>query len=251
MLGFSRKLPISEDDRRWVDQGFVRLENLLEKSRLLETKVILPNDEYFPDRYDASPEAAEKLFRRICGHMAVSPSRIQLRFFIDAIDELREAVPFWSGNSGGCAGLFRASTSNEGGIVIELRESLLREPSKLIATIAHELGHVILLGGGLMTADTADHEPMTDLLTVFLGLGIFTANAAFHFQQYQGAGRHGWSMDRLGYLRQEVYGYALARFAHTRGEYKPAWSQHLSTNVRSYFRSSAKWLAKNFDRKGA
>jgi hypothetical protein len=29
------------------------------------------------------------------------------------------------------------------------------------------------------------HEPMTDLLTVFLGLGIFTANSAARFQQFQ------------------------------------------------------------------
>jgi len=78
--------------------------------------------------------------------------------------------------------------------------------------MAHELGHAILLGGGLMNPKTPDHEPMTDLLTVFLGLGIFNANSAARFQQRQEERRYSWSMQRLGYLPEEVYGYALAKF---------------------------------------
>jgi hypothetical protein len=117
-----------------------------------------------------------------------------------------------------------------------------------VATIAHELGHAILLGGGHMDRNMPDHEPMTDLLTVFLGLGIFSANSAARFKQYSEAGCHGWSMQRLGYLPQEMYGYALARFAAERGERKPEWTRHLSTNVRVYFKRSRAWLAKNANR---
>jgi len=49
----------------------------------------------------------------------------------------------------------------------------------------------------------------------------------------------------MGYLPQEVYGYALASFAAERGEIKPEWARHLSTNVRAYFKRSSAWLAKN------
>jgi len=86
---------------------------------------------------------------------------------------------------------------------------------------------------------------MTDLLTVFLGLGIFTANSAGRFRQYHDDRRQGWSMQRLGYLPEEVYGYSLARFARERGEDKPEWTKHLSTNVRTYFKRSRAWLEKN------
>jgi hypothetical protein len=57
---------------------------------------------------------------------------------------------------------------------------------------------------------------MTDLITVFLGLGIFTANSAGRFRQYQEDRRQGWSMQRLGYLPKEIYGDSLARFARER-----------------------------------
>ena len=52
-------------------------------------------------------------------------------------------------------------------------------------------------------------------------------------------------MQRLGYLPEEVYGYALAKFAMERCEDKPAWAKYLPTNVRAYFKRSSAWLAKN------
>ena len=52
-------------------------------------------------------------------------------------------------------------------------------------------------------------------------------------------------MQRLGYLSEEVYGYALAKFAAERLEDQPKWVKYLSTNVRSYFKNSHAWLKKN------
>jgi hypothetical protein len=96
-----------------------------------------------------------------------------------------------------------------------------------------------------MRPDAEDMEPMTDLVTVYLGLGVFTANAARRFLRYQLDNREGWSMERLGYLPEVVYAYALARFAKDRGEEHPAWVGHLSTNLKTWFRQSADWLTKD------
>lgn len=92
---------------------------------------------------------------------------------------------------------------------------------------------------------------MTDLLTVFLGFGIFTSNAAGRFTQFQDERRQGWSMQRLGYLNEPIYGYALARFARERSmigiEDGRDWIAHLSTNVRTYYKRSLAFLEKNSD----
>jgi hypothetical protein len=113
----------------------------------------------------------------------------------------------------------------------------------LVATLAHELGHIILLRPGLVPRDDPDMEPMNDLLTVFLGFGIFSANSAFHFKQYTTDRAQGWSAGRSGYLSEELFGYALARFAFERREAKPAWRKYLSTSVSAYLKRSAAWLA--------
>jgi hypothetical protein len=67
----------------------------------------------------------------------------------------------------------------EGRSVTGIRADLARRPMSLVATIAQELGHVLLLADGRISRERQDHEPLTDLLTVFFGLGVFTANAAF------------------------------------------------------------------------
>jgi hypothetical protein len=255
MLGLPLKLPISDQERRWVDEGFRRLEKMLGRRRMLDAQVILPTLEYFPDPYDNNPEAAEKLLQRVCGYMRVTRSRIEFEIFPDETEELREILPSWSDSSGKfTAGLYVPDERKDGdmqggsepeGSVVAIRSTLLKDPLSLVATVAHELGHVILLGVGLRLRKTEDHEPMTDLLTVFLGLGVFTANSAGRFKQYQDVRSQGWSMQRLGYLTEQIYGYALARFAMERGEDKPEWTKHLSTNVRAYFKRSRAWLIKN------
>jgi hypothetical protein len=248
MLGFSPKLPIGEEERLWVDEGFTRLEKMLSRSRLLEAKVVLPNDEYFPDSYDRSEAAADTVCRRVCDYMQVDRGRFKVEIFPDETEELRETT-LWTISTGRqAAGIYfghESTIEEDGTVVIALRSTLLKDPLVLVATVAHELGHLILLGDGHIDRSTPDHEPMTDLLTVFLGLGIFSANSAARFKQYDhGGGWHSWSMQRLGYLPQGVYGYALAKFAAERGEIKPVWTQHLSTNVRAYFKHSSAWLAK-------
>jgi hypothetical protein len=79
----------------------------------------------------------------------------------------------------------------------------------LVATIAHELGHTLLLGDGRISSRREDHEPLTDLLTIFFGIGIFSANAAFDSTQ-EDQGQYGYMRTtRLGYLTEPMYGYGL------------------------------------------
>jgi hypothetical protein len=252
MLLSRPRLPITEDDRQWVDHGFLRLEKLLGRERMLQARVILPSAEHFPDFYDKTPATAKVLFERVCAYMNVEPGNVEFAVFRDETEELREILPYWRNQGGGCAGLYTHNDNPQDGaeksqgrrMNVAVRSTQLHDPLTLVATLAHELGHVILLGGGLMDPKTPDHEPITDLLTVFLGMGIFTANSSARFLQFQDERRQGWSMQRLGYLPEEVFGYALAKFGRERGEDRPPWVRHLSTNVRAYYKRSRDYLKK-------
>jgi hypothetical protein len=111
-------------------------------------------------------------------------------------------------------------------------------------TICHELGHVHLLGDQRITHDCDDSEPLTDLLTVFFGAGIFTANSAFEFHQWQDHSHQGWSASRLGYLSEEMFGYTLGCYSWYRGELSPPWARYLRENIRYYFDESLHFLSK-------
>jgi hypothetical protein len=93
-------------------------------------------------------------------------------------------------------------------------------------------------------ASRRDQEPLTDLLTVYLGMGIFTANAAFDFSRQAGCRVDSWQAQRLGYLTEQMYGYALACYALLRGEPHPPWARYLDTNPRVYLKQGVRYLSR-------
>jgi hypothetical protein len=128
----------------------------------------------------------------------------------------------------------------------------------LVAIIAHELCHVRLLGENRITAARKDHERLTDLLTIYLGFGIFTTNAALSFSEdargwsiqprgdmseriINGARNDGYS--RLGYLNEAEFGYALACYCRLRGEITPPWTTYLDPGPRTYLNQGLAYLA--------
>lgn len=140
----------------------------------------------------------------------------------------------------GSAGLYEG---HEGRFVIGVEVGNLDDPLGLVATLAHELGHIHLLGQGRISEDAEDHEPLTDLLTIFFGMGVCTANAAMRENYWENGIVAGWSMGRHSYLGMPVYGYALARFARAREEDGKAWSRELRLDVRSAFKDAIRFLS--------
>lgn len=126
--------------------------------------------------------------------------------------------------------------------------SQLANPTALVATLAHEVGHEILLGGGVLSEEVADHEQVTDLLTVFLGLGVFNANSTLHESHWNyGANHSAWSIGRQGYLSAAAFGCAFGVFAYVRGEAAPSWARHLRPDARGSLRKGLRYLRKTGD----
>jgi hypothetical protein len=229
---------VAANEQQWIDDN-LRWCVAEFGDAWLRSPVVLPTDQFFPGAYTGSAEDLHRAVRRVCGYLAVDPERIRVELHGEQVAEraLRELTGgsfAWSG----AAGHYRVT---EGRTVISLEESLGRRPLALIATIAHELAHERLLGEERVDPDRPDQEPLTDLVTVYLGFGVFTANAALEF-----SGDHtGWSASRLGYLTEPMYGYALARYAWLRAEPDPSWARYLDTNPRTYLRRGLRFLRRS------
>lgn len=244
MFFLGARLPISDELRQWVDGAFLRLEQVLGRERLLKAEVVLPNDIFFPDRYDGTEENIRGMAERVAGYMGIAPDTFVVHVYAENEDEWRKDLEGVRFESRDTAGLYFHELEN-GKYLIGIHANQREDPLSLVATLAHELAHVVLLGGGLIAHEAEDMEPMTDVCTAYLGMGFFTASVAFQFKKWSNERTEGWSTSRKGYLSQELWGYVLARFAAERAEKKPAWAKELPVNVRGYFGQSVKWLREN------
>jgi hypothetical protein len=235
--------PLDEDQKEWIEKSFQWLFAEFGEEYFLKRKIVLPEASFFPDKYHGTEESVDIVVKRVCSYMDVNPDLVDVEFLVDRDDTGAKHRLGGEENYSGAAGLYFSKTSQEIRKKIAINVSEFKNPTRLVATIAHELGHVILLGGGKISPDNKDHEYLTDLLTVFLGLGIFTANSAFQFSQWRDHSHQGWSVSRSGYLSEEMFGYSLAAYAWMRGDVKPKWSHYLAINVGHYFKQSLRYFA--------
>ena len=235
------KLPITEDDQKWIEGSLQWLLNEFGEDRFLKRQTILPDTTFFPEKFRGSESCVNNLVARVCSYMDVNPESVKVEIFEDH-EEVADKHQLGEGHYSSAAGLYFHPGSPNQKMKVAINQSQLKNPMALVATIAHELGHVILLGGGKVSRDFESHEYLTDLITVFLGLGIFTANSAFQFSQWQNHSHQGWNTSRLGYMSEEMFGYSLAAYSWMRGEPKPEWSGLLAMNVGHYFKGSLKYL---------
>ncbi len=240
---FDTSCPVDDESREWIERKFAWMLQTFGSEIVYPRPVIEPTSRFFPNAYHGEWDDIEDLVSRVCEFMRVDPQRITLQTFANTDAAIRSQPFVQAGtlSEEGAAGLY---FDDNGSPIIALEESQLADPLAVVATAAHELGHVRLLGDKVIPPDTEDHEPLTDLLTVFHGLGIFTGNSAVRFTKWQDGDWHGWSSSRSGYLSEEQFGFAIALYAWLRGEHRPGWAEYLNTSVREYFQRSEKHLRK-------
>jgi hypothetical protein len=227
-------------EQDWIEQSMDWFVAEFGPDRLLG-EVVLPTDEYFPGVYRGTREEVRSVVTRLCVHMGIDPGRVTVEHDADEENpELSAHVPI-SSQWSGAAGHHRV---RDGHSIIGIHDGQAAHPMALVATIAHELGHVLLLGDGRISAERADQEPLTDLLTIFFGLGIFSANAAFeHRREMRGEYAYD-RTTRLGYLTEPMSGYGLARYAWLRGEASPSWVRFVDPNPREFLIRGLRYLAR-------
>lgn len=236
---------LTAEEKEWVERRLLWLKDQFGVAPLGRAP-LGPKSAVWPRKWDGSEEAGAELVKKLCEFMRVDSARVELEYY--SRSETHEMDSAYAGEShhSGPAGLYmHPKASNR--LVIALEMEGLANPGVLAATICHELGHVQLLADKRIDYEEEDGEPLTDLLTVYFGAGILTANSAFQFSQWQDHSRQGWSTSRHGYLSEALLGYALAGYAWLRGESEPEWAMHLRHNIRHYFDDALHFLGTTRD----
>jgi hypothetical protein len=245
-IEYPNRCPISHDNRIWLEKSFTLLLDIFDKEKIKQTKILIPHYSNFPIKYNGDTQTAFDTLKIVAEQMEVEFDQIQLNIYDEGVNAISTESP-WGGriflNSGdndkGSAGLYWGKqVDNKYHIGLERRK--LTQPENMVATLAHELAHIKLLGESKIDGND---EKLTDLTTVILGIGIFNANAAF--QTIRSIDSIGWR--KIGYLTQMEWGYALSLFAYIRDEKTPKWIEYLTLNVKEEFKQGERFIENNKD----
>ncbi len=204
---FGPSPPIDRDEFEWLLACFAWIDRTLGKRDGVDgfaPQLVLPDD---PGLKSAS--TASDLF--VAVKRAAGLESWECRLEKGAAQ--RERV-----DTGLATGLFSQSSalgtfSVEGNTpVIRYDPALLRQPDALVATFAHELAHLVIHSLGMPPGGEALEEHATDCMAVYLGFGIFLANSARNFGQFNDGAMQGWESKTSGYLSENALVTAIAMF---------------------------------------
>lgn len=226
------KYPIDAEAKGWIERRMAWLVAQFGWDRLLNGTVVLPTEDYFPDPFDGSFAAVRALLDRVAEYMDVDATGLDLELYWEDATQADFAGHY---------------DTRDGRTIIWINRSHLDDPIALVATLAHELGHWHLIGQKRVTGEEDDHEPLTDLVAVFFGLGVFAANSWVRDRTKEFGTYTVWTISRQGYVTAPMFGYALALYAWLRAERKPAWARWLRADARVPFRQSLSYLIRTGD----
>jgi hypothetical protein len=200
--------------REWQFETFAwLLRNCGGYPKFLETTLVQPTEEHFPDPGMHGHAGVVALFRRVRDHagMADWPCAVE---------------PESTGPRG-------EQTSPDRMPVITYKPGEI-QPDTLVATFAHELARYLVESfeepapGGVML-----HEPAIELAAVFMGFGLFMANASFDSARYG--------------LNEGELVHALAMFCLLRKIEPESVAPLLNPHLRKYLRLATQDLARQVE----
>jgi hypothetical protein len=206
-------LPIDRDELDWQLATFKWM--IAEFGPVAGRPLVLPLPAFFPASRRTGHDRVEDLFHQVkhLAGMADWPCNLRPGRESRPIDAGNTLLIRHEGAEAPCGTFQIADEDGAKRVVVTYNPSMAGDTDAMIATFAHELGHYLMSnartvppGGWVL------HELHTDLVAVGLGFGIFLANSARNFSQFQNATEMGWSSQTQGYLSEGALVTATALF---------------------------------------
>jgi len=234
-----KKLPITKEDKVWVDEALNWLRTDFGKEHFLEIRTVRPTKDFYERTFDGTEKDAEFILQRTMELMSIRDIDVKLDFFSDSPVEMSDGSVLSTpadikGSWKSASGTYQQT---ENGTIISIENGQLKKPISLIATISHELAHQILLGENRIEQND---EFLTDLTAIFYGFGVFIGNSRFQFT----AQGFDWQTSSQGYLPEQIIAYAMAWLSKERNE-ETDYSRFLDKTLKKYFDRSLEWLIDN------
>lgn len=241
MLNFFKSKPIlGESEVEFQVQTYTWLLKYFGGQDFYEkTQLILPTRDFFPAVVSSEQEAALETFysvKKYAGMQDWSCTLIQQEQDIDV--RITPTISIQNVEPSPL-GTFQIDKNTQA--IISYHPDLVKQPTKMVATFAHELAHYLTSGAPEAPFGGWENwEFATDITATFLGFGLFMANTATEFHQFTDSDAQGWQYNRNGYLTEAEHIFALAIFLGLQAIPVDTAKQHLKPSLRSLLTAAYK-----------
>ena len=156
------KFPIDEEDQNWIVLMLRWIDE--EIFELTSKQTILPTRNFFDHKFTGIEEDGQYVLDAVGKYFDVDKSEIKRNFYSEENIELDRGLVTKKDEGKGTAGVYQ---QNGNDILIWINKDQLNKPVHLIATIAHEMSHYVLMELYDVTKDSeVEDEWLTDLFTI-------------------------------------------------------------------------------------
>lgn len=242
MFGLFRANPVlDEGSTAWLFEAYAWALRNIGSDAFQRTILVTPTDRHFPDT-GSGTERAAAAFARVRSYAGMQGLPFELAALTG--ETTAQSVPaLFDAEQGGMPGITLVQ-GEQSRIPIAFDPATVKKPQVLVAAFAQQLA--FHLGRAMPEESPGGEElrgPASDLLAVFMGFGLFFANSALTVCR-GGCSGCGTSVQKLGYLTEEEFTYALAIFCTLKDIQNSEVEPHLKKTLRPIFRVAMKELGK-------
>lgn len=231
----------AESQLRWILRNTA---TLLELGAEPVRGLVLPNGEFFPDRFDGTPRSVAALMARIQDHAGLGDLKVDLTL----VTPEGEAQTV-SCSSGACGGtgkidtrLDRVARGADGTYTVTLSTGEVKSPVVLTTTLVRAVAYMFMMEADAF-AGTIDveREPLTDLAAVLLGFGVLMANGSYIYMK----GCSGVQVHAATKMPVDEITLALGVFCRLHDVPERTASKHLEVTPAEHFDEAYAWASSN------
>lgn len=154
-----------------MEDALIWLINQFGEEKILSTQTLTPTKDFFPTHFDGTDSHAISILSIVAQQMDVNPNGIKVEFYSEGTSPSQQlyetSILLQQFEEDQYSAGQYLGKNNNGDFLIAIERGQLSEPDKLIATMAHEIAHIKILGENRLQEND---EYLTDLTTVFFGL---------------------------------------------------------------------------------
>lgn len=218
IVALETELPEGERRERLL-QALARVIALRGYEAFINAPILRPSAEYFPEPVERTLRGAGVLVLRLLRYAKLNPLPVLLTGYQNRTGHVAEGISLHDPQLKAAAWY---AGIQEGVCHFGLELRGLRDDSALLAALAHEVTHAYRDRHSLAVRDRDAEEKLTDLTAVYLGFGVFLANASHRVETggYSEGGRLSYERHSLGYLSPAEFALLLATQVVTRGNHE-------------------------------